>query len=425
LRAGADTSVSVVDLNGFGQSTGDPDPAVTNFINNPNLLFQGPFLRPPLAPGSTTLDGGSAGVFTLTKSATLDDKLVGRPTIVAPVDAMLGHPLDLVFNNGLAAGGCQAGGGNLCAITGKQFLSVTAASPTALKPTDPGDSPVHVALSGGNPISWAPHPNPPTLITPPLCQQPMIDGQEPTSVDHFAGVNGASPVLNLLGPGDPFGNPVLGIPPSGLLAAQQNAFFQGPSTSGIPLAACQPYAIRQQVGHHLYVADAGTDEIVVLNSNRMTVLDRIPVAGPTELAMSPDLTLLAVASRANDLVTFIDIDPLSLSFHQVVKTTPVGDRPSGIAWSPDDEDILVANEGSGTVSVLSGFTLDVRKTLTRGLQRPFAIATTPRQSIFGGERNLWYAWILDRTPNDLRNVRRVIIAYLPFALPSCPIGDEG
>lgn len=399
LRSGPETSLSVVDLNGFGQSTGDP--ATSNFPNNPNVLLQGTLLTPPLSSGSTTLDGGSAGVFTLTRDAGLDDRLVGRPTLVRPVDAMLGQPLDLVFNNGLDPGGCQAGGGNLCAISGLQFLAVAPATPTSVRPGFPGDLLVNAVPSGGNPISWAPHPNPPGLTVPPLCVDPPIGGREPTSIDSLLGVGGSLPVVNLLGPGDPFGNPDLGIPPSGLLAPEQNTHFVGPSPSGLPLATCQSYMQRQQVGHFLYVADAGTGEIVVLSSNRMTVIDRIAVPHPTELAMSPDLDFLAVSSHADDLVTFVDIDPLSGTFHQVVQTTAVGDGPRGIAWSPDDEDVLVANEGSGTVSILSSLTFAVRKTLTRGLDRPFAIATTPRQSVFGGERNLGYAWILDRSGHVL------------------------
>ena len=49
-------------------------------------------------------------------------------------------------------------------------------------------------------------------------------GQEPTSIE-----SALQPVANLLVPGDPFGNPAQGIPPSGLLTPEQNAFFISPS----------------------------------------------------------------------------------------------------------------------------------------------------------------------------------------------------
>ena len=40
------TGEVVLDLNGFGQSTGDP--ANSNFLNNPNLVFLGTLLSPPV-----------------------------------------------------------------------------------------------------------------------------------------------------------------------------------------------------------------------------------------------------------------------------------------------------------------------------------------------------------------------------------------
>ena len=51
--------------------------------------------------------------------------------------------------------------------------------------------------------------------------------------------------------------------------------------------------IRQQVGHFLYIADRARREIIVFNSNRMTVIDRIQVPDPTSLAMGTNLDVLA------------------------------------------------------------------------------------------------------------------------------------
>src|SRR5262249_17675990 len=147
----------------------------------------------------------------------------------------------------------------------------------------------------------------------------------------------------------------------------------------------------------------------ILNSNRMTELGHVLQDDPVELAMSPDLDLLAVTNRATDTVDFIGIDPrvrghvLSApgrshrgrTFHAVVHSTRVGRLPLGIAWDPGDEDILVCNEGEGSVSILSASTLAVRKTLT-GLVRPFAVAITPRQDRFGLQRNVYFAYILQR-----------------------------
>jgi hypothetical protein len=400
-RSGAIPGVSVVDLNGFGQSTGNPtfnqDNPVegnTNYPNNPNLRFHGGVMIPPLAPGSCTVNGGSAGAFTLTKDSSLNNLLVRAPILTSIGDMMMGHSLDSSFNNGPAPFGCQAGGGNICAVDQKKIINPTVNGNT-LVPTGLGQINGTISTGAENLISWAPHPNPPTLNFPPLCISPYIGGQEPTSVDNFLAA-----VDNLLGPGDAFGDPhhqPTAIPPSGLLTPEQNSFFQGPSTNHPPVDSCPPYMMRQQVGQFLYVIDRGRQEVVVLNSNRMTVVDRIALADPTTFAMSPNLNLLAVANQLSDLVSFIDIDPNSVSFHQIVQETLVGHRPRGIAWEPGDEDILVCNESDNSMSIISASSLTVRKTVSSQLDGPFEVAVTPRQLCWGFVRVVYFGWVLNRS----------------------------
>jgi DNA-binding beta-propeller fold protein YncE len=372
-RLGGTPSLSVIDLNGFGQSTGDPTfdfvygsfPAGnSNFPNNPNLKLQGSALTPPLFPGTCTVDGGSSGVFSLTRDSALDTRLVRSPLIESVEDVMIGQPLDLVYNNGKAGSGCLSGGGNVCAIDGLQLIE------------------------GGNAMQFAPHPNPPPLTFPPLCVQPFIGAREPTSV--------ASAGVNLLQPGDPFGTPESGIPPSGLLSSGGNTGFLGPSPDGLPLNACAGYALRQQIGHFLYLIDRGRRELVVLNSNRMSVLERIPLPDPTDLAMSPNLDLLAVSNQKANSVSFVDIDPASSSFHQVVKTLQVEAGPRGIAWDPGNEGILVCCEKDGSAALISPAGLTVRKVLRNALSEPFDVCITQRQIGFGTNRNVWFGWILNR-----------------------------
>jgi hypothetical protein len=197
-------------------------------------------------------------------------------------------------------------------------------------------------------------------------------------------------------PGAFFGDPVHNVPPAGLLSPEQNAFFEGP---GIPLPTitpCVPYMIRQQIGHFLYIIDRGQHEVVVVNSNRMSVIDRIATPDPTSLGMSPNLNLLAVVNQLGNLVSFIDIDPASSTFHQVVHETVVGNRPRGIAWEPLNEDILVCNEIENTVSVLSAANLEVRKIVSSQLNLPFDVALTPRQVCWGFNRNVYFGYILNR-----------------------------
>jgi len=390
---GATPSLAVIDLNGFGASTGDPtfdfslSEGHSNYPNNPNVHFQGTSLLPPLAPGSCTVDGGSAGVFTLTLDSNLDARLVRPPLVRSLGDMMLGHALDGTFDDAPAPFGCQAGGGNVCALDGLKIVSTALGGPNTLEP----DGPTGILTPGAeNLISWAPHPNPPPMQFPPLCIAPNIGTQEPTSVD-----SGLAHV-NLLAPGDPFGDPGLGIPPSGLLTPEQNAFFQGPTQGEILITNCTPYQVRQQVGHFLYAVDRVAGEVVVFSSNRMTVIDRIPLPDPTTLAMSPELDFLAVVNQTADTVSFVDIDPASATFHTVVHELQVGSAPRGIAWEPGNEDIIVCNEGDDTLSIVSAFTFQVRKVVGAGQDGPFEVAITPRQTQFGFLRNVYFAYILGR-----------------------------
>lgn len=400
VRTWPDSGVSIVDLNGFGGGTGDPtfDPTLSTILPgtsrypfNPNVRYQGSLLIPPLFGPQSTLNGGSAGVFTLARDSQLAS-LHARAALVAPGDAMLGAPLDLVASNAPAPFGCDQGGGSLCAADALQRAELEVTPEGVLVPAGSGGTPVFVAIGAGNPISFAPHPNPPPIQGPPTCVSPAIRAIEPTSIETVARVG----LANLLVPGDPFGVPQQGIPPTGLLARVQNAYFDGPGRPQPLIHQCPVYQVRQQVGHFLYVIDRAAHAVVAFHSNTMEELARIALPDPTELAMGPKLNLLAVSNRAADSVSFVDIVPGSPTFHQIVATTSVGDGPSGIAWQPDDEDVLVCNELDSSVSILSAQTLGVRRVVSRGLSAPFAIAVTPRQMGFGLQRAVYFAWILDR-----------------------------
>ena len=395
-RGGSAPGMSIIDMNGFGASTGNPtfdpfSPVVegnTNLPNNPNVRFQGGVLIPPVAAGTCTINGGSAGVFTLTKDSSLDDKVARNPILTNAGDMMLGWALDTTFNNGPAPFGCQGGGGNLCANTGLKQVAIVIDG-SAINPATGNVANGNQVLVDGGPnlVSWSPHPNPPQLAFPPLCVSPFIGGQEPTSI--------ATPATNLLVGGDPFGNPAAGIPPSGLIATQGVTFFQGPARQdAVP---CPTFGLRQQVGHFLYVVDRSRREIVVLNSNRMTVIDRLLLPDPTTLAIGPNLDVLAVTNQGANQVSLIDIDPNSATFHKIIKTIQVGEGPRGIAWDPGNEDIIVCNEGAGSISIISAFSFEVRKVVTANLTQPFDVAITPRQVNFGFNRVVYFAYILNRT----------------------------
>jgi hypothetical protein len=112
--------------------------------------------------------------------------------------------------------------------------------------------------------------------------------------------------------------------------------------------------------------------------------------------MSPNLDFLAVSNQNADSVTFIDINPTSSNFHRVVKTVKVGRAPRGIAWDPGNEDILIANEGENSVSIIGAASFGVRKVVRSQLDQPFEVAITQRQPCFGFSRNVYFAYVLNR-----------------------------
>jgi len=402
-RLGAVPGISVLDLNGYGQGTGTPTftdgvflQGESNFPNNPNLDLAG--LVPPLQRGECTINGGSAGVFTLSKDSSLNDLLVRPPTVTSVGDMMLGHALDSVFNNADAT--CQAEGGNACSNTGEKLISPSTVTQNTQAPTSFAQF-SNITLPGvENLVAWAPHPNPPSIVFPPLCVTPFLGVQEPTSVrnqaDNLFGQTGVGAIDNALVPGDPFGTPMIEAP-RGLLTSEQNMFFVGPDFGVAPGQSCFNYAIRQQVGQFLYVVDRQAGEVVVMNSNRMTVIDRILVPDPTSLAMGPNVDILAVSNQLANVVSFINIDPNSADFHRIIQTTVVGTAPRGLAWDPGNEDLLVCNEGSNNMSIIDAASLQVRRTVGSQLSSPFDVAITQRHGAWGTFRNVYFAYVINRT----------------------------
>lgn len=388
---GSTGGIRVIDLDGFGQGTGDPthdfgnslynvtfdsngDPIagdVSKFPFNPNLGV--PDIFPPLSSDTTSLAGGSRGVFTLAQDSILRTQLLTSEQIGTVQDMQLGHPLDRVFNNF----DCLSGGRNLCANAAFQLHPLNG-SPTA-----------------GNSISHSPHPNPPRLRLAPSCFAPLIQSEEPTFGD--ANRDGGL-ATNLLVPGDPFGD-VGGLGPSGLVTQSQvYAGFWGPAPAA---QSCPTFTLRQQIGHFLYVLDSSGDRILVVNSNRMTILDIIPISDPRDLAISPDMNTLAVSNKSTDTVSFIDTNPNSQSFHTVIKTIAMvdeqnnrrGNGPSEIVWQPEGEDILVICEGSQSLAIISGGSLEVRKIIP-GVSRPRMLAVTNRDIGIGFNTQLYYAYVV-------------------------------
>lgn len=362
--------VSVIDNNGFGQGTGDLN--ATRFPLNPNIGVPGVF--PPLAPGTSNLDAGSAGVLTLVRDSQLNTNLL--PGAGAVADMAIGMPLDLWFNN-LA-------------------INVAVASSNQVNP--------FTGLPGGpgNTISVAPHPNPPRLVVPPPNPGAGIGGEEPTttsSVGPPVGVRTSSPPclaspMNQLVPGNPFsGNPAL----LGLFGSNFPGLFNGPQPPPLvpppPQPFC-PYTCRQQIGHLLFVAERGNNRVVVVNSNRFTALPPIAVPDPANLAMHPSLRLLAVSSPATGRVFVLDSDALSGTFGRVLGSVAIGPGVGSVAWQPEGEDLLVCCRSDNTLRVISGVTFSERQRVRCPVQKVIDVAVTMRHVRTDFRTGGWFAFVL-------------------------------
>ncbi|MEC7583446.1 MAG: hypothetical protein VYE77_03950 [Planctomycetota bacterium] len=369
---GADPGVAVIDLNGFGQGTGDINN--TRWPLNPNIGVTG--VLPPLSEGTTNLDAGSGGTLTLVKDTNLNPLLLREPIIGEVTDIHIGAPLDLMFNN--------------------ENINTNTTRANQINP-------VMALQMAGNTISQPPHPNPPKLKFPPDNPGQAIFGEEPT-VTSSSGppgntFTGAPPCLN-----SPLNQLVQGNPfatTGGQVGTYGTAFMGGfvgpqpPPLSPPPPPPFCPYTARQQVGHFLYVLDRDNRQIVVVNSNRFTVLDTIQLSDPVSMTISPDMRRLGVSNFSSSTVSFIDIDPFSSTFHQVVAETRVEAGPTGIAWQPDGEDCLVVSTDANFLTVISASDFTVRRAVGGFLNAPIDLVVTERYVTTGNTSGVYYAYILN------------------------------
>ncbi len=384
-RRGINASLSVIDLNGFGQGTGDiGDTYPSNWINNPNLT-NNDNVFPPLRPGRTNLDAGGEGFLTLVRDSNLSSRLIDDSVVSGVDEIHIGQPLDKIFNN--------------------ENINPNTTRANQVNPTTGTNQ-----NAWGNSISIAPHPNPPRRLYPGPNAAQAIFGEEPSTQTSTA-TPGVPPGVvltfhppvgpcrntphNLLLQGDPFSKEPTKL---GIYGGIEMGIFFGPQppppTPQPPTPFCL-YQSRQQIGHFLYVLDREKKQVLVVNSNRMTVLDTLRFSDPVEIALSPNLSRLAVANFSSNTVTFVDTDPASQSFNQVIAETKVGEGPGPMAWQPEGEDLLVCNLIENSITIIGGGDLKQRKSVSGFINGAVDIVVTPRQSGFGWQSGIYFAYILN------------------------------
>lgn len=142
-------------------------------------------------------------------------------------------------------------------------------------------------------------------------------------------------------------------------------------------------------GTRLYVAETGAADHNVLVFDSVAgqgnaLVSTVTLAGsgaePAAIAMAPDGDDAYVLDRANDLVDVIPV-PTPTGSYTVTTTIPVGDvgDPAAMAVSPDSSQLLVANYGSGTVSIINTTTEAVTTVTLPGTStaEPMGIVVLP------------------------------------------------
>lgn len=254
----------------------------------------------------------------------------------------------------------------------------------------------------GNFISDPPVPNPPPLRLP-VGLQPVdivfgqqkllkpafvIEGDEvwPTLV----GCGGIGPerVLLLPNPINPLTGDILPRYP------QSGPFFQTFNAAGI-------YASRQQIGNFLYVTDRDFGTLSVLNSNTMTVIDRIELPDPTGIGVAPDLRHVYVSNFADNSLSVIAADPFAANFHKEIARLSVGEGPISVSAQPNGEDVAVCNYNGNSVSFLDTASLTIRNTVSGSMKRPFDVVLTPRLGLLGWASGIYLGYIASQGSGDL------------------------
>jgi YVTN family beta-propeller protein len=128
---------------------------------------------------------------------------------------------------------------------------------------------------------------------------------------------------------------------------------------------------------------------------------RIPVGrDPRGMALTPDDTQLYVANHGDDTVSVIDV-----ARHQVKKTIPVGKGPMQVMITPDGTQAYVPNEGDCTVSVIDTATFQIKKT--------FLLGASPHRVLFAGTR----AEILDQRNTSIATIDTVKNRFIEVLPP--------
>jgi YVTN family beta-propeller protein len=125
----------------------------------------------------------------------------------------------------------------------------------------------------------------------------------------------------------------------------------------------------------IYVADAGANNVAVIDGATGEVVTRVPVGTtPEGIAITPNGATVYTVNECGGCSDF-SASAIDTATDKVVATIPVGTAPDAIAIAPNGATAYVANAGSRTVSAIDTHTNKVVATIPVG--NATAIAITP------------------------------------------------
>ncbi len=132
----------------------------------------------------------------------------------------------------------------------------------------------------------------------------------------------------------------------------------------------------EETGAMAYVTLVNDDAVAVIRTDTNEVAQTIPVGErPRGIAISPDGQEAYVANADDNTVSVIDT---ATKPKMVVATIPVGREPQGVAFAPDGATAYVTNIKDNTVSVIDTATRTQTTTIAVGRSpQSIAVAVTP------------------------------------------------
>lgn len=124
----------------------------------------------------------------------------------------------------------------------------------------------------------------------------------------------------------------------------------------------------------LFISGEGMDAVaIVFPYNPLVIVDQTVLAGrdPGVMACSPNPPLLFVGSQSGSDVCVVNIDP-----RKVVGLVDVGQRPTYITITPDNQYALVLDKTAGTMAAIRIPAISVDPSIVRRVQRPSAALFT-------------------------------------------------